>query len=438
MSSVEGNTQAAFLQNARIAVLGLGYVGLPLTQAFAHALGANNVLGFDIDAARVSALNAAQDATGEADLARLQQQLSAGLLLTHDASALAAANVFIVTVPTPVNQDKRPDLAPLKSACETLACYLKPGSLVIFESTVYPGCTEDFCAPLLAEASGLRFNVDFFLGYSPERINPGDRKHRLANIVKITSGSTPEVAAQVEALYRAIIPAGTFAAASIRTAEAAKIIENIQRDVNIALMNEFAQVCLHLKIDSDAVLAAARSKWNFLDFRPGLVGGHCIGVDPYYLIHRAQLAGFHPALISTARVVNEAMVGVVCAEVLKLCARRGLAPSGAKMLILGVAFKENCADVRNSRVFDIARELRQFGAEVHLHDPVVQAAHGAQVEGEVLTPAHPGHFDLAILAVAHREFVALGAAGIRALLKPWGLIYDVKRLLPAELSDGRL
>ncbi len=421
-----------------IAILGLGYVGLPLALAFSRSHAATQIVGFDIDEARVAALNQGRDVNGEADAIELQGALATGLLLSCDRQVLALATVYIVTVPTPVNSDKRPDLAPLKAACGLIAKFLKRGDLVVFESTVYPGCTEEFCAPLLSAGSGLKLNSDYGLGYSPERINPGDQVHQLTTIVKITSGSTPAAADQVDALYNSIITAGTFRAASIRTAEAAKVIENVQRDVNIALVNEFAQVCAHLKLDSAAVLAAARSKWNFLDFRPGLVGGHCIGVDPYYLIHRAQSVGYHPALISTARMVNEGMVGHICAEVLKLCARRGLAAKGAKVLFLGVAFKENCSDTRNSRVFDIASELQSFGAEVALFDPLVAAAHGDVVHGMPLITPPPGSFDLAILAVAHRQFALLGAVGIRALLKPNGLIYDVKRLLDAADSDGRL
>ena len=421
-----------------IAILGLGYVGLPLALAFSASRAPTQVVGFDIDAARVTALNNGTDANGESDSRELKAALAAGLVLSCDAQVLAAATIYIVTVPTPVNSDKRPDLAPLEAACSLIAKFLTRGDLVVFESTVYPGCTEEFCAPILSAGSGLTLNLDYVLGYSPERINPGDQVHQLTSIVKITSGSTAAAADQVDALYNSIVTAGTFRAASIRTAEAAKVIENVQRDVNIALVNEFAQVCAHLKLDSAAVLAAARSKWNFLDFRPGLVGGHCIGVDPYYLIHRAQSLGYHPALISTARLVNEGMVGHICAEVLKLCARRGLAANGAKVLILGVAFKENCSDTRNSRVFDIATELQSFGADVTLYDPLVAAAHGAVVNGFALSTPTPESFDLALIAVAHRQFAQLGAPGIRALLKPNGLIYDVKRLLDTAESDGRL
>lgn len=422
-----------------IAVLGLGYVGLPLVTAFANEFGPSAVLGFDIDAQRIAQLQQGLDSTGEADNERLAQLLAEGLTLSGDPNILARGSIFVVTVPTPVNADKRPDLAPLRSACELIAPHLRAGSLVIFESTVYPGCTEDFCAPILASTLNLKLNQDFFVGYSPERINPGDRKHRLETIIKITAGSNAQAAARTDALYRRIVHAGTFPAQSIRTAEAAKVIENIQRDVNIALVNEFAQICLHLKLDSEAVLQAARSKWNFLDFRPGLVGGHCIGVDPYYLIHRAQIAGFNPSLISTARMVNEGMSSLVCAEVLKLCARHSLAPLGAKILILGVAFKENCADIRNSRVFDIAEELSQYGAELSLHDDWVYRAHGAVLDNHTLV-ADPkaAHFDLVIIAVAHDQYRAWGAAGIRRLLKDRGLIYDIKRLLPAEHSDARL
>lgn len=422
-----------------IAVLGLGYVGLPLLSAFAREFGTAAVLGFDTDSERIESLGRGVDSTGEADSELLSTMLAQGLVLSTNPSVLAAASVFVVTVPTPVNAEKRPDLAPLKSACELIAPHLRPGSLVIFESTVYPGCTEDFCAPILAQALKLQLNRDFFVGYSPERINPGDRQHRLETIIKITSGSNAQAAERTDALYRRIIKAGTFAAQSIRTAEAAKIIENIQRDVNIALVNEFAQICLHLKLDSEAVLQAARSKWNFLDFRPGLVGGHCIGVDPYYLIHRAQIAGFHPSLISTARMVNEGMSSLVCAEVLKLCARHALSPQGAKILILGVAFKENCADIRNSRVFDIAEELGQYGAELSLHDDWVYQAHGSKLGPyQLLQNPQAGYFDLVIIAVAHHQYQSWGSTGIRALLKTNGLIYDIKRLLPAEHSDGRL
>ena len=422
-----------------IAVLGLGYVGLPLLSAFAHELGATAVLGFDTDVQRISQLKLGIDSTGESERESLTTLLHAGLVLSADAAILARASLFVVPVPTTVNADKRPDLAPLRSACELIAPHLRPGSLVIFESTVYPGCTEDFCAPILAQPLKLRLNHDFFVGYSPERINPGDRKHRLETIVKITSGSNPVAAERTDALYRRIIKAGTFMAQSIRTAEAAKVIENIQRDVNIALVNEFAQICLHLKLDSEAVLQAARTKWNFLDFRPGLVGGHCIGVDPYYLIHRAQIAGFNPTLISTARMVNEGMSSLVCAEVLKLCARHALSPQGAKILILGVAFKENCADIRNSRVFDIAEELSQYGAELSLHDDWVYQAHGPSVGTlQLLETPEAGYFDLVIIAVAHDQYHAWGSTGIRALLKEHGLIYDIKRLLPADHSDARL
>jgi UDP-N-acetyl-D-glucosamine/UDP-N-acetyl-D-galactosamine dehydrogenase len=420
-----------------IAVIGLGYVGLPLAIAFTLAAGIRRVVGFDIDPKRIADLRAGMDVNGESG-AELHLALSAGLTLTDDAQALGDVDVMIVTVPTPVNDDKRPDLAPLQAACELIAGKLRKGMVVIFESTVYPGCTEDFCAPILAKLSGLRFNEDFFLGYSPERINPGDKLNRLSSIVKITSGSTPEAARQIDHLYQKIITAGTFCAADIRTAEAAKVIENVQRDVNIALVNEFAQICAHLKLDSDAVLQAARSKWNFLDFRPGLVGGHCIGVDPYYLIHKSQLAGFHPALIATARVVNEGMVGHITAEVLKLCARRGLAPLGMRVLMMGVAFKENCADTRNSRVLDIATELQSYGAQLAFYDPVVANAHGKQVAGIDLIEPENETFDLVIIAVRHAEFIALGASGIRRYLRKDGLIFDVKRLLASTDSDARL
>ncbi len=424
----------------RVCVIGMGYVGLPLALALARVQ-SQPVLGFDIDTQRISALQAGHDYTG---FAERQTLLDSGVAFSADASQLGNYQVFIVTVPTPVTEQKLPDLTPLQSACTMLAKAIKPGALIVFESTVYPGCTEEVCVPLLEAGSGLRYNRDFYLGYSPERINPGDRVHTLETIVKVTSGSTPEAAERVADLYRALVPAGIFQAASIATAEAAKVLENVQRDVNIALINEFAQICHHLKLDSADVLAAARSKWNFLDFRPGLVGGHCIGVDPYYLIHRARRQGFDPRLITTARMVNEGMSAHVVGEVLKLCALNGIVPAKAHVLICGITFKENCVDVRNSRVFDIATQFRAFGADIQMWDPLVAEHLGTRVhvpdvgEVQLWELNNSDRFDVIILAVAHQQIKALGGAFFRQRLRGKGVLYDVKGALPAAESDGRL
>jgi UDP-N-acetyl-D-galactosamine dehydrogenase len=420
--------------DTRLAVLGLGYVGLPLAVAFAREV---DTLGFDVDSARVDALRRGEDATGELDeheLARLE-----GMRFSADAEALSDRNVFVVAVPTPVNRHKWPDMSALVAASTTVARALRRGAVVIFESTVYPGATEEVCVPVLEQVSGLRFNRDFFVGYSPERINPGDRTRRLADIVKITSGSTPACAAFVDALYRRIIRAGTHLAPDLRTAEAAKAIENTQRDVNIALMNEFAQMFAKLGMDTEAVLAAAGTKWNFLPFRPGLVGGHCIGVDPYYLIHKAQEAGHHPELITAARRINDGMAAHITARLLRRMALAQIHLVGAKVLVLGVTFKENCPDLRNSQVGVIIEELRQCHAVVDVHDPWADpdlCAHEYGVR-PIATPA-AGAYDVVLLAVAHREFVQLGGEGVRALLRPGGIVFDVKHVLPRDASDERL
>jgi UDP-N-acetyl-D-galactosamine dehydrogenase len=418
----------------RLAVLGLGYVGLPLAVAFAREV---DTLGFDVDAKRVDALRAGSDATGELDEHELPRL--AAMQFSANPAALSDRNVFVVAVPTPVNRHKWPDMSALVSASTTVGNALKPGGVVIFESTVYPGATEEVCVPVLERVSGLRFNRDFFVGYSPERINPGDRTRRLADIVKVTSGSTPECAAFVDALYRRIIRAGTHLAPDLRTAEAAKAIENTQRDVNIALMNELAQMFAKLGMDTEAVLAAAGTKWNFLPFRPGLVGGHCIGVDPYYLIHKAQEAGHHPELITAARRINDGMAAHITGRLLRRMALSQIHLVGARVLVLGVTFKENCPDLRNSQVGLIIDELKQCHAEVDVHDPWADPETCRHEYGvtPIVSP-EAGRYDVVLLAVAHREFVALGRHGVRALLRPGGIVFDVKHVLPRDASDERL
>ncbi len=422
------------LNDAKVAVIGLGYVGLPLAVALGRHF---DTLGFDLNAVRIEELKAGKDATGEIDADELSAATK--LRFSADSALLKSCNVYIVAVPTPVTQHKWPDLSPLVAASETVGKAMPRGALVIYESTVYPGATEEICVPTIERASGLRFNVDFFVGYSPERINPGDKTRRLADIVKVTSGSTSEAAEFVDALYRRVVTAGTHRAPSIRVAEAAKAIENTQRDVNIALMNELALIFSRLGIDTEQVLAAAATKWNFLKFTPGLVGGHCIGVDPYYLIHKAQEVRHYPELISAARRINEGMSSHVCAQILRLMALKQINVVGARILVLGVTFKENCPDLRNTRVREIVDELQAYRANVDVFDP-----HADKDECErecgirpVGTPME-GRYDVVILAVAHREFRDLGAAGIRKFAKPNAVIYDVKYVLPASDSDGRL
>jgi UDP-N-acetyl-D-galactosamine dehydrogenase len=422
------------LEQARIAVLGLGYVGLPLAVALGREF---PTLGFDTDAARVAELRGGRDGTGELGAAELAE--ATRLRFSADAAELQGCNVYIVAVPTPVTPHKWPDLAPLVAASEAVGRVLGRGTVVIYESTVYPGATEEVCVPALERASGLRLNADFFVGYSPERINPGDRAHRLADIVKVTSGSTPEAAAFVDALYRRIIRAGTYRAPSIRVAEAAKAIENTQRDVNIALMNELALIFARLGIDTEQVLKAAATKWNFLPFTPGLVGGHCIGVDPYYLIHKAQEVRLHPELISAARRINEGMSAYVSAQVLRLMALKQINVVGSRVLVLGITFKENCPDLRNTRVREIVEELRACHAQVDVYDPHADPDACERECGirPVSRPA-PEAYDAVVVAVAHREFRELGVAGIRAFAKRNAVLYDVKYVLPAEAVDGRL
>ncbi|HKJ20009.1 MAG TPA: Vi polysaccharide biosynthesis UDP-N-acetylglucosamine C-6 dehydrogenase TviB [Woeseiaceae bacterium] len=422
------------LKDSRIGIIGLGYVGLPLAVAFGRKF---PTLGFDIDANRVAELKAGKDGTLEvsaADLAAVDQ-------LTYSASAddLAGCNTFIVTVPTPIDRHKRPDLRPLESASRTVGEALGKGDVVIYESTVYPGATEEVCVPILERISGLRFNTDFFVGYSPERINPGDKEHRLETITKVVSGSTPDAARFVDELYRSIVVAGTHLASSIRVAEAAKVIENIQRDVNIALINELAMIFGRLGIDTEQVLEAAGSKWNFLPFRPGLVGGHCIGVDPYYLTHKAQEIGYHPEMILAGRRINDNMGLHVALQVAKLMMNRGILVSDSRILVMGLTFKENCPDIRNTRVVDVIQELGNYGASVDVWDPWVNAdevrlEYGIDVTG---TPVE-GTYDAVILAVSHREFQEMGVERIRAFGKANHVLYEVKYLLPADEVDGRL
>ncbi len=422
------------LDKIRIGVIGLGYVGLPLAVALGRRY---PVTGFDINSARIAELDAGRDSTLEIS----PDELSAAgsLTFTNRVDGLRDCNFFIVTVPTPIDSYKRPDLSPLISASRAVGGVLSRGDIVVYESTVYPGCTEEVCVPILEERSGLVFNRDFFAGYSPERINPGDRVHRLHTITKITSGSTPEAAAVIDALYASIIDAGTHRASSIRVAEAAKVIENTQRDVNIALINELALIFNRLGIDSLEVLEAAGTKWNFLPFRPGLVGGHCIGVDPYYLTHKAQEIGYHPEVILAGRRINDGMGAYVAERVIKLMAQRRLPIAGARILVLGLAFKENCPDIRNTRVIDIVTELDGYHTSVDVHDPWVNAGEASHEYGiSPVSVPESGAYDAVVLAVAHEQFRAMGIDGIRAYCKPGAVIYDVKSVLPAHAVDGRL
>lgn len=418
----------------RIAVLGLGYVGLPLAAAFGRL---EATVGFDIDEGRIAELREGHDRTLELDGDELAA--AAHLTLSSDPAALSTCNVFIVTVPTPIDDSNRPDLTALKRASETVGRALKPGDVVVYESTVYPGATEEDCVPVLERVSGLMFNTDFFAGYSPERANPGDREHRLATITKVTSGSTPEVADFVDALYRRVVTAGTHKAPSIRVAEAAKVIENTQRDLNIALVNELAIIFNRLGIDTQAVLEAAGTKWNFLPFRPGLVGGHCIGVDPYYLTHKAQQVGYHPEVILAGRRINDGMGRYVVSQLVKAMLKKRIHVDGARVLILGLAFKENCPDLRNTRVIDIVRELKEYGAQVDVHDPWVDAEEARHEYGiELIETPEAGAYDAIVLAVAHQQFRSMTGGQVANLGKPNALVYDLKQGFASEDCDLRL
>jgi UDP-N-acetyl-D-galactosamine dehydrogenase len=422
------------LKDTRIGIIGLGYVGLPLAVEFGKHY---PTVGFDIKAGRIAELKSGKDSTLETTSEELAS--AKHLTFTTDEAELAKCNTFIVTVPTPVGKNNRPVLTPLKGASETVGGVLKKGDVVVYESTVYPGCTEEYCVPILEQKSGLKFNKDFFAGYSPERINPGDKEHRLPTIRKITSGSTPEIADYVDALYGSIITAGTHKATSLKVAEAAKVIENTQRDINIALINELSQIFNRLGIDTEEVLKAAGTKWNFLSFKPGLVGGHCIGVDPYYLTYKAEEIGYRPEMILAGRRLNDSMAEYVAMRVIKLMIGRNIQPSGARVLCLGLTFKENCPDVRNTKVADVVKELQSFGCRVDVHDPWVDP-HEAEHEYGIAMTAKPdrGSYDAIVIAVAHKQFVELGAKGIRAFGSPNTVIFDIKHVVPKGESDARL
>jgi UDP-N-acetyl-D-galactosamine dehydrogenase len=417
-----------------IGVIGLGYVGLPLAVEFGRHF---PTLGFDIDQARIAELEGGADSTLEVsaeELAAVEQ-----LDFTSDVSRLADCNFYVVTVPTPISRSKRPVLTPLRSASETLAGVLKQGDVVVYESTVYPGATEEFCVPYLEQGSGLKVNEDFFVGYSPERINPGDKEHRLPTILKVTSGSTPEAADFIDSVYAAVVTAGTHRASSIKVAEAAKVIENTQRDVNIALVNELAMIFERLDIDTEEVLLAAGTKWNFLPFRPGLVGGHCIGVDPYYLTYKAEQVGYHPQMILAGRRINDNMGQYVVTQLVKRMIAADISPKSARVLVLGLTFKENCPDLRNTRVVDIVSELESYGAMVDVHDPWVDPAEAKAEYGlDLVLEPDAGAYDAIVIAVGHRQFTALGAQGIRRFGKPTSLVYDIKYVLPQGAADDRL
>lgn len=421
------------IDSARIAVIGLGYVGLPLAVEFGMQF---DTVGFDIDPARVAELGKGHDHTGETHAAELAA--ATRLRMSTDAAALGDRNVYIVTVPTPVDEANRPDFEPLESASASIGRALKRGDVVIYESTVYPGTTEEICVPVLERESGLRFNVDFSCGYSPERINPGDKQRRLTTIPKVTSGSTPDTAEFVDALYRRIVVAGTHKAPSIKVAEAAKVIENTQRDVNIALVNELAMIFDAMGIDTHDVLAAAGTKWNFLPFKPGLVGGHCIGVDPYYLTHKATVLGYHPELILAARRINSRMGLHVAHQVMRLMAQKRIHVVGSRILVLGLTFKEDCPDLRNTRVVDIVRELQAANAQVDIHDPNADAGEAKRELGlELVAKPEAGTYDAIVLAVAHKQFLEL-PGGVAAFVRNPGVVFDVKGVLPAGVADARL
>lgn len=422
------------LDKTRIGVIGLGYVGLPLAVEFGKKW---PTLGFDIDSKRIEELREGRDHTLEVNEEELRSvpHLHFSTLLDE----LRECNVYVITVPTPVDRHKRPDLGPLEAASKSVGGLLSAGDVVIYESTVYPGATEEVCTPILERESGLRFNRDFFVGYSPERVNPGDHEHRIPTIRKITSGSTPEAADYIDALYSSIVTVGTHRAPSIRVAEAAKVIENTQRDVNIALINELAMLFHRLGIDTQHVLEAAGTKWNFLPFRPGLVGGHCIGVDPYYLTHKAQEIGHHPEMIHAGRRINDGMGPYVAERVLKLMTQRRIHVVGANILMLGLTFKENCPDLRNTRVVDVIEEFKQYHARIDVYDPWVDPDEAEREYGIRPVESPPqGAYDAIILAVAHEQFRSLGAKGLRKFAKPNGVIFDVKSVLPLEEVDGRL
>ncbi|MCY9804059.1 Vi polysaccharide biosynthesis UDP-N-acetylglucosamine C-6 dehydrogenase TviB [Vibrio scophthalmi] len=422
------------LDNTKLGIIGLGYVGLPLAVEFGKA---RQTIGFDINQYRINELQSGIDHTQECST----EELSAAKHLTYSSNLdlLRTCNVYIVTVPTPIDEHKQPDLTPLVKASEALGKVLKLGDTVIYESTVYPGATEEVCIPVLESVSGLKFNQDFYAGYSPERINPGDKEHRVTNIKKVTSGSTPEVAEFVDQIYRQIITAGTHKASSIKVAEAAKVIENTQRDLNIALINELAVIFNKLDIDTEEVLKAAGTKWNFLPFRPGLVGGHCIGVDPYYLTHKAQAVGYHPEVILAGRRINDGMGAYVASQLVKAMLKKRIQVDGAKVLIMGLTFKENCPDLRNTRIIDIIAELAEYNIEMDIFDPWADPTEAQEEYGLKVLPQHPKEkYDGVIVAVAHEQFQNMSEEDFRVLSKPESVIYDLKYVLDRNLSDLRL
>jgi UDP-N-acetyl-D-galactosamine dehydrogenase len=422
------------IDKLNIGVIGLGYVGLPVAVEFGKRY---RTVGFDEKASRIAELEKGKDCTREVTADELKG--ASHLRFTTNPEALVSCNFYIVTVPTPIGESNRPLLTPLRKASETIGKVLRKGDIVVYESTVYPGTTEEFCVPFLESGSRLQLNRDFYVGYSPERINPGDKEHRLPAILKVTSGSTPETADFIDAVYRTIITAGTYKVSSIKVAEAAKVIENTQRDVNIALINELAMIFDRVGIDTEEVLEAAGTKWNFLPFRPGLVGGHCIGVDPYYLAYKAQQLGYHPQMILAGRGVNDNMSLYVVSQVVKRMLSKGIQPFEARVLILGLAFKENCPDVRNTKVVDIVRELQTYGAAVDVHDPWVDLEEAKAEYGlDLVTQPEQGAYDAVVIAVAHEQFRQLGADGIRSYGKPTSLLYDIKYLLPADAVDDRI
>jgi UDP-N-acetyl-D-galactosamine dehydrogenase len=422
------------INELRIGIIGLGYVGLPLAVEFGKKY---PTVGFDINAGRIAELSSGVDSTLECSGEELAE--ANHLVYSSNDADIADCNFYIVTVPTPIGDSNRPLLTPLKAASKLLGRVIKKGDVVVYESTVYPGATEEFCVPFIEQESGLKMNEDFYIGYSPERINPGDKEHRLPSILKVTSGSTPEAAEFVDSVYASIITAGTHKASSIKVAEAAKVIENTQRDVNIALVNELAMIFERVGIDTEEVLQAAGTKWNFLPFRPGLVGGHCIGIDPYYLTYKAQQLGYHPQMILAGRRINDNMSLYISSQVVKLMLKKSIQPQGAKILILGLAFKENCPDVRNTKVVDIVSELSSYGASIDVHDPWCDAGEARHEYGiELVAEPQPAAYDAVIIAVAHDEFRALGADGIRAFCKDTSVLYDINYVLPPELVDDRL
>ncbi len=420
--------------NSALAIIGLGYVGLPLAVEFGKH---RKTIGFDINATRIAELKSGHDRTREVEPAELTEATQ--LIYTADLEGIRDAHIYIVTVPTPIDAHKRPDLTPLLKASETVGQVLKKGDIVIYESTVYPGATEEDCVPVLERVSGLTFNVDFFCGYSPERINPGDKLHRLTTITKVTAGSTPEAAETIDALYGGIVTAGTYKAENIRVAEAAKVIENTQRDLNIALVNELAMIFNKIGIDTEAVLKAAGTKWNFLPFRPGLVGGHCIGVDPYYLTHKAEAIGYHPQVILAGRRINDGMGAYMASEMVKAMIRKGITIKGARVLVLGLSFKENCPDLRNTRVVDVVSELKDYGIEVDVQDPWVDPQEALNEYGFALTESpETGAYDGVILAVAHDEFREQGLSALRGYTRDTHVFCDLKSVFGVEESDLRL